>query len=129
MTIMRKHITPALLSISLIALSGCASSGNSGDQLLAAYQTYIQQQRTYVPVQLIGPNMTITLTGVEAFTLEAPLPPLTAMQSGDVQERAIDAAKNVLLGLGGIWGITQFSTPTVIQQPAPLVVRPEVIAQ
>lgn len=128
---MTKRMVTSMLLLPLI--SGCATQGSveAAREARLAYQSFIAQPRTYTAIRLHGETMTVTLTGVTEFVMESPLPPLSAMPTEhDAPGRIADAAKNTLLGLAGIAALHDIGTQgaTVVQQPAPLVVRPEVIS-
>ncbi|WP_448577459.1 hypothetical protein [Thermosphaera sp.] len=126
---MTKWITiPVLAAV----LCGCATHGGfeAAKEARAAYEAFVSQQRSYRAIALRGDTMTITITGASELTMDAPLPPLSAIpRENDTPARIADAAKNAVLGLAGIWALRDIAMQpaTVVTQPPPMVVRPEVV--
>lgn len=109
--------------------SGCATQKLSTDARLA-YEAFIGQRRSYHAVALRGRDMAISITGADELVLEAPLNPLSALSNdNDTVPRLVDSAARVALGIAGIEALRQIGTqpPTVVPQPEPMIVRPEVI--
>jgi hypothetical protein len=114
----------------LLLVSGCATENSVKMARIAkeAYGIYQAQPRTYSAVTMKGSN--ITITGVNELVMEAPLNPLEAMpKDSDTVGKIVDGVKNTALGITGIYGLTAAATrePTVVAQPQPLIVRPEVV--
>lgn len=119
----------------LLAVAGWTGCATQNGIALAkesrlAYQSFISQQRTFSPIHITGVS-SLQLTGQDmTFTMEAPLNPLHAMpQENDTLPRVVDSLKNTALGVAGIYTLGQVASqsPTVVTQPAPLVVQPEVV--
>ena len=118
-----------LIAVSLLLVTGCAATGPKLDMNQVMTQFYGQTRTCkalsiagVTDLQIRGSNITLAV--------EAPLPPLSAMPSDPNRTMMLlDAAKNIALGGLGIWALRDIATqkPEVIQQPAPVIVRPEVI--
>jgi hypothetical protein len=111
--------------------AGCASE-KAAANALEAYRAFQAQPRTYAAVRMQfapGGAGEVTVKGVEEMKLEAPLNPLSAMQGSDNIARLVDAVKGALLGAFGIYTLGQVASmePTVVKQPEPMIVRPEII--
>ena len=125
-------IPTIVLLAALPLLAGCATpnSAKVAEQARTAYEAFIGQERAYDALTIRGSNVAFTITGATEITMKAPHEPLHAMpQDPDTAMRLFDSAKNTILGGLGIWTLGQVASqePTVIQQPAPLVVRPEIV--
>lgn len=122
-------------------MQGCASNGKAVTELGKAYYKVngeLNKQRTFTSVRIAGSDtepMTITMTGVHEIVLEsplAPLPPVTALprdpstlstlMDGGSRLATIVGASAVGMELARGAGETQ-----IVNQPEPLVLRPEVI--
>ncbi len=119
--------------VALVGLStGCATRNGPAlaKEARLAYQAFITQPRTFNSLSITGAT-SFQVTGENmTLSMEAPLNPLQAMpQDGDTLPRIADAVKNTVLGAAGIYTLGQIGTqkPTIVSQPQPLVVRPEVI--
>lgn len=110
-------------------LAGCASDGPKVDPNKIA-QDFYRQKRTYNAVKITnvselnlrGSNMT--------FALESPMPELRMVPNNpNTWHDAFEAAKNVALGGYGLYTLGKIATrdPLIVNQPEPLVVRPEVV--
>ena len=125
--------TPTLALIAVLPfMAGCATQNTvkTAEQARMAYEAFIAQERAYDALTFRGSNVAFTITGATEITMRAPHEPLHAMpQDPDTAMRLFDSAKNTILGGLGIWTLGKVATddPTVIQQPAPLVVRPEIV--
>ena len=130
---MKRILTTVIHLIALVGLStGCATRNGPAlaREARLAYEAFIAQPRTFHSVSITGVT-SLHLTGENmTLAMEAPLNPLQAMpQDADAMPRIADAIKNTVLGAVGIHAIGQVASrpATVVTQPAPLVVRPEVI--
>ncbi|MFH0878563.1 MAG: hypothetical protein V2A34_02510 [Lentisphaerota bacterium] len=128
-----RSITLAMLAVlAVFSLVGCTTK-NAVDVAKCAeraYGVFQAQPRTYTAVLFEGTNMTITISNINKWQMEAPLNPLAAMpQDPDTAMRLADKIGNTVLGVAGIAGLTYSATrpATIVSQPEPLVVRPEVI--
>lgn len=122
----------ALMLIGIVALtgSGCATANGvkAAEQARLAYEAFVRQERTFQAVELSGKNMQITIAGADRLAIRAPMDPLKAMpENADTAGRVIDGLKNTALGVAGIAALSQAAKPTVVTQPAPQIVRPEII--
>ena len=122
---MTRTITLALTAAMLAA--GCASPAVRQQARMDAYSAYIGQARSYHAVRLEGEAMTITITGANALTLDAPHQPLgplapekTAWQAAG--EAITAAAPWAALGFLGYQSRPR--APTVVEQPPPVIVEP-----
>lgn len=126
------RMTTGLILFALAGSTGCATQHGVeiAKETRRAYETFIGQPRTFCPVQITGVS-SLQLTGEHmTLTMEAPLNPLHAMpQENDTLPRVVDSLKNAALGAAGIYTLGQVASqaPTVVTQPAPLVVTPEVV--
>ena len=123
-----KKVTAVLMVTVLALLSGgCATDKTDINKILSDYYA---QPRTYAALKVSGVReLTISGENIE-LSMEAPLNPLSAMpQDPNRTMMILDAAKNIALGGMGIWALNNIATKpaTVIRQPAPMVVRPEII--
>ena len=123
--------TIALIAV-LPFMAGCATQNSvkAAEQARIAYEAFIAQERAYDALTIRGSNVAFTIAGATEITMKAPHEPLHAMpQDPDTAMRLFDSAKNTILGGLGIWTLGKVATddPTVIQQPAPLIVRPEIV--
>ena len=117
----------AIAPLLALALSGCASTNVRHQARMQAYEAYLQQGRSYHAVSLQGSNMTISITGADRLTLDAPHQPLAPMQAQPGAWQAIgDAAKTIApwAALGAGLYYNQPRAPTVVQQPPPVIVQP-----
>lgn len=119
--------------VALVGLStGCATRNGPAlaHEARLAYEAFISQPRTFRSLSITGAT-SFQVTGENmTLSMEAPLNPLQAMpQDGDSLPRIADAVKNTVLGAAGIYTLGQIGTqrPTVVSQPPPVIVHPEVI--
>ena len=112
-----------------VCMGGCTSNGPTVD-MNRVMENFYSQQRSCKSLTLTGVS-DLQLRGSNiTLAVESPLPALSAMPSDPNRTLMLmDAAKNIVLGGLGIWALKDMATqkPTVIQQPAPLVVHPDVI--
>ena len=116
----------------LITLSSGCTTANSvklAKEARLAYEAFLKQPRDFQPLAIQGSNMTFTVNGASSIVMSAPLNPLEVMpRDPDAVGRIADAAKNTVLGAAGIYTLGKVATtPTVVTQPAPTIVRPEVV--
>ena len=133
---MQKNIRSAVGSLVLCALaalsfSGCATQNSVklAQEARLAYEAFLKQPRDFQPMAIHGSNMTFTVNGASSIVMSAPLNPLEVMpRDPDAVGRIADAAKNTVLGAAGIYTLGKVATsPTVVTQPAPTIVKPEVV--
>jgi hypothetical protein len=117
-------------ALMVCGVPGCASKDAAGSAL-EAYRAFQAQPRTYnaVRAEFADAGGRVTLESVRTLEMQAPLNPLSAMQGSDNIARLVDAVKNALLGAFGIYTLGQVASmePTVVKQPEPMIVRPEII--
>ena len=78
-----------------LALCGCMSD-KQWEDTGKMHAVYMGQQRQFKPIELVGENMTITVTGVNRLTTEAPLNPLTTIpQYPDFAKDVLDGTKTI----------------------------------
>ena len=128
-----------ILSLSLCAfvplcllVSGCATENSvkMAKEARLAYQSFLAQPRTFSSLELAGSNMEFRVSGASRIVMQAPLNPLEVMpRDPDAVGRIADAAKNTVLGAACIATLGKVATqgPTIVTQPAPTIVRPEVV--
>jgi hypothetical protein len=120
-----------LCGLAALSFSGCATQNSVklAQEARLAYEAFLKQPRDFQPLAIHGSNMTFSVNGASSIVMSAPLNPLEAMpRDPDTVGRIADAAKNALLGTAGIYTLGKVATsPTVVNQPAPMIVRPEVI--
>lgn len=108
--------------------AGCATGPKLDMNKVA--QAFYGQERTYKAVLLSGATE-IAIRGTNmTLALEAPHTPLAMLpQDPNSMLMLTDAVKNTILGGLGIYTLGKVATqgPTIVQQPAPLVVQPEVV--
>jgi len=113
----------------LIVSSGCTSSGQAAAS--NAYEDYISQQRTFTCLRVeAADGQSISITGIKELEIESPLQHLSAMpQSDNVWAKLIEKGGNVAMAFGGFNLLRAATTrdPTVVMQPEPLVVSPEIV--
>lgn len=124
----RKVLVAGVLIGLIIAgslLSGCTSAAPKVDRM---YEAYLSQQRTYQPVVFKAPQgkaMDIRITGVEQWSMEAPLNPLSMRSQDPSTAAAAISALERVAGIGlGAWALTEVANREV---PRPEVVRQEVL--
>ena len=123
-----------IVIVCLLAVISCGCATKNGVEIAKsaerAYGVFQAQPRTYTAVLFEGTNMTITVSGVTKWSMEAPLNPLQAMpKDPDTAMRLTDKIGNTIMGVAGIGALTYSATrpPTIVQQPEALVVRPEIV--
>jgi hypothetical protein len=133
---MKKNIRSVVGSLSLcglaaLSLTGCATQNSvkMAQEARLAYEAFLKQPRDFQPLAIHGSNMTFTVNGANSIVMSAPLNPLEVMpRDPDAVGRIADAAKNTVLGAAGIYTLGKVATtPTVVTQPAPTIVRPEIV--
>ena len=133
---MQKNIRRVLATLSLcgfatLSPSGCATQNgvNMAQEARLAYEAFLKQPRDFQPMAIHGSNMTFSVTGAHSIVMSAPLNPLEVMpRDPDAIGRIADAAKNTVLGAAGIYTLGKVATtPTVVTQPAPTIVKPEIV--
>jgi hypothetical protein len=109
--------------------AGCANP-EAVTQARLAYADFITQPRTYraVSFEFVEGGGEIAVRGVRSWTMEAPLNPLHAMpQDREILGKAIDAAKNVALGVAGIAALQDLAKPTIVTQPPAQLIPTQII--
>ena len=107
----------------LLSLTGCMSDQQWTDTRLM-HKEYMNQQRSFRSVEIIGNNMSITLTGVTSIKTEAPLNPLTTIpQYPEFAKDVLDGAKTVAgyaaLGYIGGKAVDGLASPVAVTTPTP----------
>ena len=130
-SIRRTAVALSLCGFATLSLSGCATQNGVklAHEARLAYEAFQKQPRDFQPLAIHGSNLTFSITGATSIVMSAPLNPLEAMpRDPDALGRIADAAKNTVLGAAGIYTLGKVATtPTVVNQPAPTIVRPEVV--
>lgn len=120
-----------LCGLAALSFSGCATQNSVklAQEARLAYEAFLKQPRDFQPMAIHGSNMTFTVNGASSIVMSAPLNPLEVMpRDPDAVGRIADAAKNTVLGAAGIYTLGKVATsPTVVTQPAPTIVKPEVV--
>lgn len=118
----------------VILLSGCATTQQEADMNTARQNNFrdVNSQKTYTPVKMTGiTSMTGNITiETMAETRVTQVPDLQYDTSrNDLISKAIGAVERV--SLGGVAGATAWMVTKeigdAVQQPAPVIVRPEVV--
>ena len=127
-----KTLITALLTIALLALTGCASNPVKVD-VDKAYASYIGQERAYQPLKLkTSKDSEISIKGEIELTMGSPLQPLSLRSADPSTAQAVVASaermlKAVTLGYFGYKAIDSLSAtrdPVVVNQPEPIIVQP-----
>jgi len=115
-----------------MCLAGCASGpGFDANRMMDGYYA---QQRTYERQSIRGAKRIVIEGDDVSIVVSGELPPLSIRSSDPTTaQKTIEAASKVAsIGLAGYFisdGIGKINSgQTVVEQPQPLVVRPEVIA-
>lgn len=121
----------SLCGLAVLSFTGCATQNSVklAQEARIAYEAFLKQQRDFQPLAIHGSNMTFTVNNATSIVMSAPLNPLEVMpRDPDAVGRIADAAKNTVLGAAGIYTLGKVATsPTVVTQPAPTIVKPEVV--
>jgi hypothetical protein len=116
-----------------VLLCGCASTSGVTDAFTTAYGQYINQQRHYPTVRVIGAvmptadgrsvtnGMSITLSGVGLVELNNSLAPLSIRERDPSVTLGVLSELTKIVGIGGVAYVAgrAVDQKTVINQPAP----------
>ncbi len=125
-----KKIGLVLVGLAALALTGCATSNGAkvAEETRRAYESFVNQPRTYEALAIDGTNLTFTITGATRIAMTAPHTPLSAIpQDPDTAMRLVDALKNTVLGGLGIYTLGRIATqeapaPVIVEQPKPIII-------
>lgn len=124
-------VSLSLCGLAALSFTGCATQNSVklAQEARLAYEAFLKQQRDFQPLAIHGSNMTFSVNNATSIVMSAPLNPLEVMpRDPDAVGRIADAAKNTVLGAAGIYTLGKVATsPTVVTQPAPTIVKPEVV--
>jgi hypothetical protein len=116
----------AAILAALFLMTGCASRGPNME---AIYKMLQEQPRTFSPVKITGANELVLRGEDMTIELEAPLEPIQLWpQQPDAVRGVMDGLSRIAtVGVTGYIGGELAQQPRVVQQPAPTIVRPEVV--
>ena len=144
----RKSIRQAAAPLILLALlvligltTGCATQRTVEMAQIAsdAYKVYVQQEKVASLIELHaahGQTLELTLSGANKIILNTQVPALSMLpREPDSMRAFMDGAARIsgvaaagFVGYRGVGALEKVATsPTVVTQPAPLIVRPEII--
>jgi hypothetical protein len=116
----------AAILAALFLMTGCASRG---PDVAAIYKLLQEQPRTFSPVRITGATELVLRGEGMAIELEAPLEPIQMWPTQpDAVRGVMDGLSRIAtVGAAAYVGGRLSEQPRTVEQPAPTIVRPEVV--